>query len=203
MTTATQDKKDVQTPLCGHQINLSKGIKPCVKPAGHDTVPAIRDKHGVGHVSRIVNRDKQVKLPPKTTFAKLDLLDDDDAVAYGAGRGASAAVRTDEQKSVDSHVKDIHDAWVAKGKPSEFNKSPRAKYWVKPDEEEGARAMLRSAERYMSGQLKIQLSVRIAPLAKHESGRHMLVWTVMERTQNTKAEPETPAENGSQPDAEG
>lgn len=84
--------------------------------------------------------------------------------------------RDEYQQKFDADVKAAHDAWVAAGKPSDFNKSPRTRYLVNPGEE----------ERYLDWLDKAatlhDVNVKVAkPLPRHTSGKLMVVYVAKDR----------------------
>jgi hypothetical protein len=147
-------------PVCGHPVNTAKGDKPCLKPPGHDG----------GHVSRLPKVYKAVKLD---VFSTMEPVPTTEEVEYGGGKAAEP--RKEPQLTVDKQVKENYDTWVKAGKPKlGFNEAIKAglasRYFMAPSDEEAVRAMLHSAARFH------KISVAIAPLKKHESGKHMLYW---------------------------
>ncbi len=158
MSIQTEERTAQTSPAtCQHVVNTAKGIKPCVKPAGHEG----------GHASRIQER-KEYRPVAKSVLASLETVGADEDVTYGGGKRATE--RSAEQKTVDKHVKDAYSSWVTVGRPRAFADMPRRRYFCSPEDEQSVRAMLRSAAQLHG------VSVRIAPLAKHQSGKHMLVW---------------------------
>lgn len=149
----------------------------CGKPAGHD------GPHG-----RI-----RVELPEakKEVLDSFEFVPDEETVEYGAGRNEGE--RSDLQKQVDAQVKQVHTAWIGANKPARFNDSPRGRYFVDADTEKKYRAMLRSSATLHD------VKVRVAPLQKHTSGKHMLVWTVNDKPAPTTPAAATPAETDSAP----
>jgi hypothetical protein len=85
------------------------------------------------------------------------------------------AARSDAQKVIDGNVKTAHDAWVAAGKPEEFNKSPRKRRVVAPDQADALRDMLKAAGRLHN------LRVRIAPTKTLTDGNAAVYFVVTDR----------------------
>jgi len=190
-TQQTDGKTDGQTDgqtapeveLCGYVISTPKqGEKPCLKPKGHDVKDSeLATEYGLGHSSRTFERTDlsaiTVDAVTADTFApdeKVTVLTDPDS-------------RSDVQKSVDAQVKASYDAWLAYGKPATLMDAIKAKkpdgtpaeiarrFWLDPSQEKAYKVLLRSAATLHGVQ------VRMYPVQKHVSGRHMLPWVARDK----------------------
>jgi len=155
--------------VCGQEFTVASG----------KTVTCVREAHDdkIKHSSRKTNKPSVL---PTVALATLEDVPETDVVTV------TETTRDEHQTLVDAQVMDAHTKWVAAGKPKEFNKSPRKRYYLAPDEVDGARAMLRRAETLHG------VRVRIAP-AKHHAcadhpedgcpfaGKVMLYWTAVDR----------------------
>lgn len=180
-------------PKCGHPVNMAKGQKPCVKPAGHteDGSRAFTE-FGKGHVSRIQKRREYKPITKKVT-GSFELVPTTERVEYGAGR--SSEERSDRQIETDGHVTQVHELWVNAGRPKlGFNEmiaaGLAARYFLdSPEDEESVRAMLKSAGRFSKrgGKDTPAVSVRVAPVKEDEKGRPMLYWIAIDVNPHEKS----------------
>lgn len=101
------------------------------------------------------------------------------------------------QQKIDARVKESYDAWVAAGKPAEFNSSPRKRWMGKPEAADAVRRMLNRA-----GTLH-NVRVRIAPNKTHESGMTMVYFVASDKLERkpvqTAQVPATPAAENDEP----
>lgn len=103
------------------------------------------------------------------------------------------------QQKIDARVKESYDAWVAAGKPAEFNSSPRKRWMGKPEAADAVRRMLNRA-----GTLH-NVRVRIAPNKTHESGMTMVYFVASDKLDRkgkpvqTAQVPATPAAENDEP----
>lgn len=132
----------------------------CTKDKGHE------GKHGLARREAL----------PEVSLSVLDSLEDvpeTEKLPVRAETGTRE--RSAEQKAVDGHVAQVHAEWIAAGKPSAFNDSPRKRYMFEPGQSENILSMLRRAERLHG------IRVRALPVKRHESGKEMLYWTVTDK----------------------
>jgi hypothetical protein len=116
---------------------------------------------------------QEMVLPDLAELASFEMVPDSERVEYGAGRNPED--RSEHQKKIDAEAVRVHDAWVAAGRPSKFNDCPRGRYFTTPELEQSYRSMLRSAATFNGFKL------RSPGLQKHTSGRHMIVWTMVDQ----------------------
>lgn len=166
-TTGPQDNGQAtgtQPELCGVQFmrKTPQGKEKqyaCTLPAGH---PATK-KHGLARREPL----------PEVSLSVLSTLEDvPEQEKLQVRNETGSRERSAEQRAVDEHVKSVWDEWVAAGKPSAFNDSPRKRYMFEPGQGESILSMLRRAERLHG------VRVRALPVKRHESGRDMLYWSV-------------------------
>ena len=172
-----------RTAQCGHAINTSKGVKACVKPAGHATDPALITKHGKGHSSRATGPQAARRPVPKSVITSFSRVPHTETVEYGGGR--SGADRTDLQKMTDAHVKTNYDEWVKAGKKDlSFNDAIKAglasRYFLdSPEDYDEVARMIRSGARLHN------IGARVGPLKRDDKGRHMVYWTAQDTRPKT------------------
>lgn len=148
---------------CGFPVAGSQGAKPCVKEPGHEGDHAIRAYKPRPDVSAV----KIEGLAPESFAADEELEITEEAPE-----------RKEPQVTVDAQVKAAHEEWLAKGKPTTFPAAIKAgvakRYFLDPEQEDAYRTLLRAAGRFL------KLRVKIAPIQKHTSGKHMLPWIAMD-----------------------
>lgn len=160
-----------ETATCNKQFtrNVKGGaVKTfkCEKPKGHDTGEK-KSAHGLVRARREVSVKAAAlasfEAVPNTEFVPL------------VGRE-----RSDEQKIVDGHVKQAHTEWTEAGKPEKVQDSPRSRYLVPAEDEEGVRTLIRRAADYLG------YRVQIAPAVPHESGNVSIQFRVSDKKEAEK-----------------
>lgn len=90
-------------------------------------------------------------------------------------------VRGEFQAGIDTAVKQAHEQWVGKGRPGEFNASPRKRRVVPPEHVEALRDALRSAGRLHN------VRVRISPAQATDNGMSAVYFVVTDRAERKSA----------------
>lgn len=158
-----------ETAVCGQAYDTPTGKhKVCVKPSGHKGT----------HSDRVVTT-KEYKPVNSAVFGTYEAVPGDEVVEYGGGKREGE--RSDEQRQVDAHVKDAHESWVIAGRPKAFNDMPRKRYFMKPDDVDTVKFMLRRAARLHG------VAVRIAAPKAHKRGQVMLYWAATDPTPRDKS----------------
>ena len=125
----------------------------------------------------------------RTVFADvpLDALDSAEVpeAEWGSHPLTGGAARSEAQLKIDAQVKDLHEKWVAAGRP-EIRQSPRKRFKVAPEHGPAVRHMLGKA-----GSL-LDVHVKITPAAHDQEGREVIVYTARDRVRKPRAT-ETPA----------
>jgi hypothetical protein len=133
----------------------------CEKPKGHEGA------HGKVASAKPVN-------VPLTALDSFEAVPDTEYIPLVTHK------RSDEQKRVDEHVRAAYEAWVGAGKPEKSADSPRKRYIVPVEHEDGVRTMLRRAGAHHN------LRVQIAPAVRHESGGVSIQFRVTDKRQGEK-----------------
>lgn len=162
--------------VCGKPVTSRSGTKPCVKEL---------DATGK-HAGKCVT---QIRTSVDISSIKADAL----AVgSFDEGERVTVLVdpskRSEVQRRIDADVLEAWEAWKNHGRPDTLRgamdaswtepgkdgksvrKTVARRYWVEPGQEKAFRELLRRA-----GKLH-QCQVRMYPVQKHTSGRHMLPW---------------------------
>lgn len=149
---------------CGLPVMTTKGAKPCVKEPGHE------GDHAMRKYTKPVDLSGLTIGEPEAFAADEEIVATDDSD------------RGDVQKTVDAQMKAAHEAWTAAGKPTTFPAAIKAgvakRYFIEPEQADAYRSLLRSGARFLG------ISVKIAPVQKHKSGRTMLPWIPLDKRES-------------------
>jgi hypothetical protein len=98
------------------------------------------------------------------------------------------SVRSEDQKHVDRDAWKAYQAWMRlpEPRPTEFNKMPRFRYIVAPEDADTVRQLLTRAGTHHS------INVRIAPTKRHQDGNAIIYFAARARSKRNRDENDYP-----------
>lgn len=93
-----------------------------------------------------------------------------------------ARARSKEQQAADKVVAEIYDKWVAAGSPTDWNKLPKGRFDVPPDQADNVQFLVRKAATHVGCRVRFGKTLRVGT-----TGNVAVVFAAMEKRESKNA----------------